>query len=262
MPILELYAMRWRRATPSSNSLPRRPPRTPSVTTRDRWSHWYRGHVVRGSHALKAGLLGVCGAVVGALAAGCGESRHQDASEPRGRFTVQVTHAAFPAHQVVARTARMVLDVRNAGTRTLPNVTVAVQSFYYLSDYPGLASRRRPIWVVDDGPGRIPNPPVETVQVDPQGSGTTANYDVWALGPLPAGATRSFVWRGSPVKPGVHTIAYRVYAGLNGKARARLAGGAPPTGTFTVDVAGRPPMTHVNPVTGKVEPGPYVPSEA
>ncbi|MGH2854669.1 MAG: hypothetical protein ACRDLF_10840 [Solirubrobacteraceae bacterium] len=206
-------------------------------------------------------LLGVCGALAGALAAGCGESRHQDASEPKGNFTVLLARASFPLRQAVARPTRLVLAIRNTGARTLPNVTVAVTSFSYLSNYPNLASRRRPVWVVDEGPGRIANPPVETVQVDPPGSGTTANYNIWALGPLAPGATRSFVWHVSPVKPGLHRVSYRVYAGLNGRAQAQLADGSPPTGSFAVYVAGRPPKTHVDPVTGKVVPGPYVPPE-
>jgi hypothetical protein len=206
-------------------------------------------------------VLGLCGALTGALAAGCGESRRQDASEPKGRYTVEVTRASFPTDQAVARPAQMVVDVRNTSAHTLPDVTVAVTSFDYLSDYPNLASRQRPIWVVDEGPGQTPKPPVETVQVDPPGSGTTANYNVWALGPLAPRATRSFVWSVSPVKPGTYRVSYRVYAGLNGRARAELANGSPPAGSFAVHVADRPPPRHVDPATGKVVAGPYVPSE-
>ncbi len=206
-------------------------------------------------------LLGVCGALAGMLAAGCGESRHMDAGEPKGTFTVQVAQASFPLRQSVARPEQLVLDVRNTGAHALPNVTVAVTSFDYLSDYPNLASRRRPVWVIDQGPGRAADPPVETVQTDPPGSGTTANYNIWALGPLAPGATRSFVWHVTPVKPGLHRVSYRVYAGLNGRAQAQLANGAPPVGSFPVYVADRPPPTHVDPVTGKVVPGPYVPPE-
>jgi len=206
-------------------------------------------------------LPSIGGILVGALASGCGESRHADAGEPKGRFTVQVTHASFPTEQAVARQTRLALRVRNAGARTLPNVTVAVTSFYYRSQYHNLASSLRPVWVVNEGPGKVADPPVETVQTDPPGSGGTANYDVWALGPLAPGATRTFVWNVSPVKPGVHRLAYRVYGGLNGRARAELAGGAPPVGHFTVHIAARPPQTHVSPTTGKVVAGPYVPSE-
>jgi hypothetical protein len=211
---------------------------------------------------LRIGLLGVCGALASAVAAGCGSSAPQDAHEPRGRFTVNVAQASFPVHQSIARPVRLVVSVRNTGAHALPNVTVAVTSFDYLSDYPNLADRRRPVWVVDQGPGQVPNPPVETVQVDPPGSGTTSNYNIWALGSLPAGATRSFVWQVTPVKPGLHRVFYRVYAGLNGKAQAQLADGAAPAGSFTVYIAPKPPPTHVDPQTGKVVPGPYVPSEA
>ncbi|MFI5004374.1 MAG: hypothetical protein ACHQE6_05105 [Solirubrobacterales bacterium] len=207
----------------------------------------------------KAGLLGVCGALASVLA-GCGETAHQDASEARGNFTV-LARASFPHLQAVARPVRLVLSVRNTGARTLPDVTVAVTSFSYLSNYPGLASRRRPVWIVDRGPGRVANPPVATVEVDPPGNGTTPNYNIWALGQLKPGATRSFVWEVTPVKPGVHRVFYRVYAGLNGRAQARLAGGGVPGGSFATYIAGRPPRTHVNPQTGRVAAGPYIPPE-
>jgi hypothetical protein len=208
---------------------------------------------------LKTIVLGVCAASAGLLAGGCGEAQ-QDVHEPRGVFTVRVAHASFPALQAVARPAQLVLIVRNTSLRTLPNVAVAVNSFYYNSSYPNVAARKRPVWIVDNGPGTIPNPPVETVQINPPGGGTTANDQIWALGPLAPGASRSFVWHVTPVKPGVHQIYYRVYAGLNGRAVARLAGGGAPAGRFTVTIAGRPPLSHVDPQTGKVVPGPYIPS--
>jgi hypothetical protein len=210
---------------------------------------------------LRAVPPGVCGALIGVVAVGCGESRHQDAREPRGTYTVAVAHASFPTHQAVARPTQLVLVVRNTSARTLPDVTVGVTSFSYVSNYPNLASRLRPVWVVDQGPGAIPHPAVETQQVDPPGSGTTANNNVWALGPLRPGATRSFVWHVTPVKPGLHRISYTVSAGLNGKAQAQLAGGKTPTGSFAVYIAGRPPLTHVDPETGRIVPGPYIPSE-
>lgn len=206
--------------------------------------------------------LGACGMLAGVLVSGCGQSRQQDAGEPKGTFTVRVTQASFPVRQAVARPAVLVLDVRNTSSRALPNVTVAVNSFSYLSDYPNLASRSRPVWIVNTGPGPTADPPVETVQVDPPGGAVTANDNIWALGPLPAGATRRFEWRVTPVKPGTHTVAYRVYAGLNGRAQAQLAGGGAPEGRFTVRVAGRPPATHVDPETGKVVPGAYAASSS
>lgn len=203
-------------------------------------------------------LLGA-GVLAAAGASGCGASAHQDASEPRGTFTVRVTDASFPAQQSISKPERLVLSVHNTGARAVPNVAVAVNSFDYVSDYPKLAASKRPVWVVDNGPGPTAKPPVETVEVDAPGGGTTATYNVWALGRLAPGATRSFVWRVTPVKSGVHRVFYRVYGGLNGKARTQLAGGGVPGGTFTVSVAGRPPERHVNPQTGKVEFGPFTP---
>jgi hypothetical protein len=205
-------------------------------------------------------LLVVCGSLAGVWASGCGEARQQGAGEPKGSFTVLLTRASFPTRQAVSRPARLVLSVHNAGSRALPDVTVAVNSFSYLSDYPHLASRKRPIWILDNGPGPIPNPPVETVAVDPPGGGTTANDNIWALGRLAPGASKRFVWNVTPVKSGVHSVFYRVYAGLNGRAQAQLADGGTPGGRFTVAIAGRPPQTHVDPQTGKVTAGAYTPS--
>jgi hypothetical protein len=195
-----------------------------------------------------------------ALAGGCGSSAQQDASEPNAAFRVKVTHASFPLRQSIAREERLVLSVSNKSTHAVPDVAIAVNSFDYLSDYPNLAARRRPVWVIDHGPGPLPRIPVETVEVDAPGGGTTANYNVWALGSLAPGATRSFVWHVTPVKPGEHTVTYRIYGGLNGRARAQLASGAVPTGSFKVDIAGQPPTKHVNPQTGRVEEGAYSPS--
>lgn len=232
-----------------------------SRARRGRPSRWYGGRAVRGSRASTVVLLGA-GALAVATASGCGEAAHQDAGEPRGTFTVQVAGASFPAHQAISKPERLVLSVHNSGARAVPNVAVAVNSFSYVSSYPKLASNKRPVWVVDNGPGPEAKPPVETVEVDQPGGGTTATYNVWALGRLAPGATRSFVWRVTPVKAGVHRVFYRVYAGLNGKARAQLASGGAPGGTFTVSVAGEPPKRHVNPQTGRVEFGPYSPAGA
>jgi hypothetical protein len=204
-------------------------------------------------------LLGVCAVSAGGLAGGCGEAQ-QDAHEPRGSFSVAVARASFPVIQAVSRPALLALTVRNTSARTLPDVSVAVSSFSYISSYPNLASRERPVWIVDRGPGTIPDPPVETIQVNQPGSGTTATANIWALGPLAPGTSRSFVWHVTPIKPGLHRVSYLVYAGLNGRSRALLAGGHVVAGSFKVVIASRPPRTHVDPQTGKVVPGPYIPS--
>ena len=226
--------MRWRRASP----------------------RWYRGCAVRGLHTYTVVLLGACAAFV----AGCGGGARQDSGEPVKTFTVAVVHASFPAKQSIVRPATMTLAVRNSSDATMPNVAVTVNSFDYSSNYPDLADNKRPIWVIEEGPGVKPQELVQTQTVSPPGGGQTAYVNTWALGSLAAGQTRTFVWHVTPVKPGVHTVNYTIAAALAGRSRARLADGAIPHGQFTVAIAPRPPAMHINPNTGLLVPGKYPPA--
>jgi hypothetical protein len=204
---------------------------------------------------------GACGAGLVLLLSGCGGGgTRQDANEPKGTFAIKVVRASFPAQQSVASQTRMILQVRNTGTETVPNVAVSIDSFAYTSDFPELASNKRPIWVVETGPGEIPKRPVESQAISPPGGGQTAYVNTWALGPLAPGRTGTFVWRVVPVKSGRYTVHYTVAAGLSGRARAQLAHGGPAVGRFTAEIAPRPPATHVDPETGEVAPGAYSPT--
>lgn len=190
----------------------------------------------------------------GLVMAGCGGTR-QDAGEPSGTFEMAIVRASFPASQSVARPAMLELQVRNSGTRALPNVAVTVDSFNYASDFQQLADDKRPIWAIERGPGATASPPVETQEVSSPGGDQTAYVNTWALGRLAPGQTRTFAWKVMPVKPGLHTVHFSFAAGLAGKAKAELAGGGPVQGQFTVSIAGKPPASHVNPSTGRVEAG-------
>lgn len=203
--------------------------------------------------------LGACGVCVALLAAGCGAAR-QDAHEPKGNFSVRIVKASFPARQSVARPTRLELQVRNTGARTMPNVAVSVDSFQYTENYPELADNKRPVWVIEQGPGAIANPPIKTQTVSPPGGAQTAYVNTWALGPLAPGHTQTFLWHVMPVKPGLHTVNFTVAAGLAGKARAQLTNGAVPTGHFTVDIAPQPAANHVDPETGQIVGGAYPPA--
>ena len=201
-------------------------------------------------------FLGAAGVCVVLLVAGCGGSS-QDAHETKATYNVRVVRAYFPAHQSIASQTRLVLQVRNTGTQTVPNVAVTIDSFAYTSNYAELSSNKRPIWVVEDGPGAIPKRPVQSEAVSPPGGGQTAYVNTWALGALAPGHTGTFLWRVVPVKAGTYTLHYTVAAGLAGNARAQLAGGGHAIGHFTVAIAPRPPATHVDPETGQVVPGAY-----
>lgn len=183
---------------------------------------------------LTAGSV-VAALALGAVASGCGGKR-QDADEPSGTFAVQIVKATFPTSQAIAQPQTMFIQVRNTDSRKIPNIGVTVDSFTHLATQTGLADRRRPVWIVDSPPK----------------GGDVASNNTWALGPLAPGKTRTFVWHVTAIDPGVHTVRYRVVAGLNGKARAQLEGGAAPVGTFTVNVLGKPLSARVDPETGKV----------
>jgi hypothetical protein len=206
---------------------------------------------------LTIAALGACAALV----AGCASGSRQDAGEPKATFAVQITEASFPARQTVARPVALSLTIRNPGTRTVPNVAVTLDSLYYISNYPELAAKKRPIWSIERGPGTVPKRLVESEAVAPPGSGTTAYVETWALGKLAPGATRQFRWILAPVKPGAHTVHYTVAAGLSGNAKARLTTGATPHGSFVAYIAPKPQVRFVNPNTGKVEFGTYPPAQ-
>jgi hypothetical protein len=203
----------------------------------------------------------VLGGVLAAamLASGCGGGTRQDAHEVARTYDMKVLKASFPSKQAISKPATLDLEVKNTGSRAVPNVAVTVDSFNYKSNYPGLADNRRPVWAIEQGPGANASPPVESEEVSQPGGGSTAYLNTWALGPLAAGQTRSFVWKVIPVKAGMHTVSFAVGAGLAGKAKARLAKGGSGTGKLTVDIAGSPPLTHVDPKTGKVVTGAYKP---
>jgi hypothetical protein len=174
--------------------------------------------------------------VVAVPVAGCGGGQRQDVNEPSGTFSLNVVKAAFPSAQSLAKQEALTIAVKNSDTRTIPDVAVTVDSFSMRSQQPGLADPSRAVWIVDQ-------PPV---------GGTTAYTNTWALGRLAPGQTRTFTWKVTAIQPGTHTVKYRVAAGLNGKARAKVNGRDDFQGSFTVAISGKPAQATVDPATGKV----------
>ena len=174
--------------------------------------------------ALAALTLGACGGTA------------QDAKEPSGTFEVSVVESKFPQKQHISQAEQLVIAVKNTGNKTVPDLAVTVDSFAAKSEQPELADPSRAVWVVDTSPA----------------GGDTAYVNTWALGPLKAGKTRRFVWKVTAVKPGTHTVKWRVAAGLNGKAQARSGGDQVPQGQFTVDVSDKPSQSRVDPATGEI----------
>jgi hypothetical protein len=185
--------------------------------------------------------LGWTAAPAAALAAlglaGCGGGgERQGADEAPGTYRVSIVRTSFPARQRLAQPTRLVIAVRNESRATVPDVAVSVDSFGVRSGRADLAGTERPVWVVDRPPA----------------GGGTAYTSTWALGPLPTGATKRFVWRLTPVRTGTHRVRFRVAAGLTGRAKAVPAGDRAPERELTVRISSRPADARVDPETGAV----------
>jgi hypothetical protein len=185
--------------------------------------------------------LAVLGLVV---VGGCGGGERQDADEPEGDFAVDVTRAQFPEQQKLARRSDLVITVRNAGRKTVPNVAMTVDGFNYKKHDPDLADPERPRFVINGVPVEIGGFP-EAKDASPRGC-DTAYVNTWACGPLKPGKDKTFRWSVTAVKAGPFKIDWRVAAGLDGKAKAVSAGGGPaPSGSFSGTISDVAPQTRI-----------------
>lgn len=196
--------------------------------------------------------------------AGCGGGSTQDANAPSGSFPVEVSTATFPASQRLSEHTKLVISVRNAGTRAIPDVAVticnvtcrygapvgegtSVAAFAQYLNMPELASHSRQVWIVDRPPGGDGY----SAQNGGQGGAFSADANTWALGRLTPGQTATFTWNVTAVAPGRHVVAWEVAGDLYGKARAVLASGSggcgrTPCGTFDVNISPAPAQSFVN----------------
>jgi hypothetical protein len=179
------------------------------------------------------------------------------------RFPVKVTTASFPASQRLAEPARLVIAVRNAGHRALPDIAVSIcntscapsskarvgtaaQAFGQdVTGGPGLADPTRPVWIVNRAPGSCAfgcNKPGGE-----GGSGVTASSNTWALGRLAPGKTARFTWAVTAAATGRHVVAWQVAGDLTGATKTTLDTGGPARGRFAVTVLRGPGRTRVKP---------------
>jgi hypothetical protein len=194
--------------------------------------------------------------------AGCGGGSNQSAIEPNGNFSVDVAAATFPLKQTIAQHSDMVITVRNAGSKPIPDIAVTItdagagtsaQPFAEDLHTAGLADASRAVWIVDQAPcpaaARDKCAPIGTGgarQTGGPGGAVTAYSNTWAMGRLAAGHSTTFRWGVTAVQPGVHVIHYRIAAGLSGKAKAVTAAGQPVAGRFVVNIATKPRQSYVN----------------
>lgn len=205
-------------------------------------------------------LLSACGNAVqgvgGPAANSAGDPPAHSGGDPPGRFEVRV-RSSFPARQRLAAQTRFVVRVTNIGHATIPNVAVTVtnprygdaaQAFGLLLPQGGpgqpiLASRTRPVWIVEQAPG----PCAYSCRGRGPGAAATAYTDTWALGRLSPGALATFDWRLEAVRAGTYSIRYRVAAQLSGRAMVITAADRPAGGQHTVTISSAPQSTYVEP---------------
>ena len=204
--------------------------------------------------------------------------QRQDANAPKGNYPVQVTAASFPTAQTLSQHTKLVLAVRNAGKRAIPNLAISVcpgtcsypappgqgtSSAVFDSNVnqDSLNNPSVPVWVVEQQPGPCatldyPTESHYSCQSGGAGAYATQNPDTWALGhPLAPGSTATFVWHVVAVRPGRHVVAWQVAADLYNQAHAvRPNDGGPVAGTFSTTISSKPAQTYVN-NNGQVAPG-------
>lgn len=174
----------------------------------------------------------------------CGKQKRQDENEPRGNFEVEVLQASFPKEQKLAKRSDLVIKVRNAGSRTIPNIAVTLDGLGFRRDDAEVSDPNRPIFIINGRQTKIAGLP-ESQQQAPEGC-DTAYVNTWACGRLPAGAERTFRWNVTASEARRYRIEWTVAAGLDGKAKAvDVDTGARPTGVFSGRVSDRPPETRV-----------------
>jgi hypothetical protein len=189
---------------------------------------------------LRGATAAAAAAAIALAATGCGDAS-DDGDEQAASYRVSLPQTTFPARQQLAHPVEMTIAVRNASDRTIPNVTATLatggdappgaDAFGTQLDDAGLASRTRPVWIVDEGPV----------------SGDTAYANTWALGSLGPGDTREFTWRVVPVRAGSYELRYRLTGSTTGRSQLRMRDGSVPQGSFTVRVSGKPSQVRVTP---------------
>ena len=182
---------------------------------------------------------------------------NQAAREPQREVPGRGEHRqrSRPSQQLAQHT-HLVIAVRNAGHKAIPNVAVTICNVTCAYPAPkgegtsaqAFAARHRPARTWPTRRGRsgsstaAPGPCGYSCQNGGQGGAVTAYSNTWALGRLAPGHSARFDWAVTAVAPGKHVVAWEVAAGLNGKAKAVLPT-APAQGLRVTSTAPRSPTS-------------------
>ena len=189
----------------------------------------------------------------------CGGGQNQAASRAQRKLPGRGEHRQLPRLQRLSQHTHLVITVRNAGSKAIPDVAVTICNVTCAYPAPkgegsssaGVRGRHQP-----DLPGQSVAPAVGhrassrplRLQLPERRAGRGGDRLRQHLGPgAPGpGQTARFDWAVTAVQPGRHVVAWQVAAGLNGKAKAVLSNGAAPHGSFAVEMSTAPAQSYVN----------------
>lgn len=212
--------------------------------------------------------IGIAAVALATGLASCGGGQRQDATGPSGSFPVQVTKAKFANHQKLADSNYLQLAIQNAGSQTVPNLTVTINtvaegqpnlkspsystgsgqgSFNIRVDEPHLAFPYRPVWILEEDYPKVvkPGEPLKALAKTPTSGAASAATDTFQFGAVKPNETKDIAWRVTPVRTGTFTVRYEVSASLTGKAKAVTPDGSPVKGEFVATISGKPPQSCV-----------------
>lgn len=202
--------------------------------------------------SLAVSACGGSGGTGGSSGSGAGHGSAGSRNPSGGSFPVQVK-SSFPAVQRLAQQTHLVISIHNSGSRPMPDVAVTLTNPKYgtsaqalstllaapAAGQPILASRSRPVWIIDQAPG----PCRYSCKQGGPGGAATAYSNTWALGPLAPGHTVKFDWKVTAVQSGTYRVRYQVAPALTGGGHAT---GPSSSGQLSVRVSAKPRQAYVN----------------
>jgi hypothetical protein len=205
-----------------------------------RFGGWYVRPAVRARSTHAGSAVAV---IALAALASCGGGEAQDANEPEGDFQVEVVNATFPEKQKLGKSSDLEITVRNSGDEAVPNLAVTLTGLSFRGETPGLADPNRPRFALEGRAQEVGGFP-EAREAAPEGC-DTAYVNTWACGALEPDAEKTLSWTVTAVASGPYKVDYRVAGGLNGKAKAVVAGGGVPEGSFTGTISRKANHTRI-----------------
>ncbi|MBK5229934.1 MAG: hypothetical protein JJE27_02065 [Thermoleophilia bacterium] len=159
----------------------------------------------------------------GLLIGGCG-GEAQDATHSTGTWKVSVEQWRFPKRQPLGTPVDMKLVIRNVDSRDLPHLAITIGGLAEPVAQQNAASRARPIWIIN------------AVRGGDQTAYNSLTKRTFRLGPIAAGAVRTFTLPLTPLRRGEHVVSYSITADIYGAGKAETADGEPADGKRTIAI--------------------------